>query len=176
VNLPGQTECRGAWPRWLKVLVIGRRPRRTLARIGVLVVTSLVVFRFVLLPVRVEGQSMWPTYRDRGWNFANRLAYCWRSPRRGDVVCLRLAGPHVLLLKRVVGLPGETVEFRQGRLFINGQPLVEPYVRTGCNWDEPPKQVGPGEIYVVGDNRAMPAANHWHGVTEQARIVGKLLL
>lgn len=172
----GETGSRRHWPAWLKVVVIGRHPRRTLWRIGILIVTCFIVFRFVLLPVRVEGQSMWPTHRNQEWNFANRLAYRWSPPRRGDVVCIRLAGPQVMFLKRIVGLPGETVEFRDGRVFINGQRLSEPYVRTRCNWNETPKQVGPEEIYVVGDNRAMPASNHVHGITDRWRVIGKVLL
>jgi len=162
--------------RLLKRLIWGRNPRRTLLRAALLAATAFVLFRFLLLPVQVRGQSMWPTYRDRSWNFVNRLAYWGGAPRRGDVVCIRFtAGEHILILKRVVGLPGEAVAFRAGRLFINGQPIEEPYVRTPCDWDEPERRLGPDEYYVVGDNRAMPAADHWHGITDRWRIVGKVL-
>ena len=55
---------------------------------------------------------MLPTYRDHGVNFVNRLAYVFHEPRRGDVVAIRtLAGEHVMYMKRIVGLPGETVTF-----------------------------------------------------------------
>ena len=67
---------------WLKTVVLGRNPRRTLCRALILAVASYVVFGFVLLPVRIEGISMWPTYRDRQFNVANCLAYRWRDPRR----------------------------------------------------------------------------------------------
>ena len=83
---------------------------------------SFVVFKFVLLPIRVEGGSMLPTYQDRSVNFVNRLAYLFHEPRRGDVVAIGLlAGEHVMYMKRVVGLPGETVAFHKGHLYINGQ-------------------------------------------------------
>lgn len=162
---------------WLKTVLIGRNPRRTLGRIVMLAGVSYLVFGFVLLPIRIEGISMWPTYRDRQFNLANRLAYRWRDPQRGEVVCLALeAGRHVMYLKRVIGLPGETVEFRHGRAYIDGQPLDEPYVRTACNWYLPPKRLGPDEFYVVGDNRGMPAALHEQGAMARRLIVGKPLL
>ncbi len=162
---------------WVKTAVLGRNPRRTLWRVLILAGLSYIVFGFVLLPVRIEGISMWPTYRDRQINFANRLAYAWREPQRGDVICLQLAaGRHVMYLKRIIGLPGETVEFRGGRTYIDGQPLDEPYVRTECNWDVPPKRLGAAEYYVVGDNRGMPAMLHEQGVMARHLIVGKPLL
>ena len=166
----------GVGPPWWIRLVVGRRPKRTLLRAAVLAVILVVVFRYVLLPVRVQGISMWPTYRDQQWSLVNRLAYVWSEPRRGDVVCVRFtAGERVMLLKRVVALPGETVGFRNGRLHVNGQPVDEPYVRTSCDWEEPERRLGPDEYYVVGDNRSMPREDHLHGIAERWRIVGKLI-
>mgnify|MGYP001055848125 CR=1 FL=1 len=163
-------------PPWWIWLIVGRRPKRTLLRAAVLAVVLVVVFRYILLPVRVQGISMWPTYRDRQWGLVNRLAYAWSEPRRGDVVCVRFtAGERVMLLKRVVALPGETVGFRNGRLYVNGQPVDEPYVRTPCDWEEPERRLNANEYYVVGDNRSMPQEDHLHGITERWRIVGKLL-
>jgi len=155
---------------------MGRHPKATLVRIAVLVVTSFVVFKFILLPIRVEGISMWPTYRDRSWNFVNRLAYLRHEPQRGDVVSIRLAGPHVMYLKRIIGLPGETVAFANGRVLINGEKLNEPYEKSPCDWNSPPVVLGPKEYYVVGDNRTMPPELHKHGEIMRSRIVGKLLL
>src|SRR5579863_8844781 len=112
-----------AWLRWIKVAAIGRHPRRTLVRICVLVAVCSLVFGFALRPVRVDGISMLPTYQDGSINFCNRLAYLWHEPRRGDVVTVRLAGLRVMYMKRIVGLPGETISFSHGRILINGVPL-----------------------------------------------------
>jgi len=164
-------------PTWLQRVLIGRKPKRTLVRIAVLVVLSLAVFKFVFLPIRVEGGSMLPTYKESGVNFVNRLAYLFHEPRRGDVVAVRLlAGAHVMYMKRIVGLPGETVAFHQGRLYINGKPVEEPYVKFPCNWEHEPQPVGPDQYYVVGDNRDMPWADHEKGRPTRDRIVGKVLL
>jgi signal peptidase I len=168
--------------RWLRIAVIGRNPKVTLARIVVLVVTCVVVFRFILLPIRVDGVSMLPAYKDRSVNFVNRLAYRLREPRRGDVVGILLVGtnvfyrkPGLMYLKRIVGLPGETVAFREGRLLINGTPLEEPYVKDRCDWNCAPIAVGANQYFVVGDNRSVPQEFHTHGMAERGQILGKVL-
>jgi signal peptidase I len=164
-------------PTWLRRVLIGRNPKRTLARIVVLVVVCLVVFKFVLQPIRVDGGSMLPTYKENGVNFVNRLAYLFHQPRRGDVVAVRLlAGGHVMYMKRVVGLPGETIAFHEGRVYINDRPLNEPYVKLPCYWEHEPLQIGPDQYYVVGDNRAMLWAEHTQGRAARDCIVGKVLL
>jgi signal peptidase I len=163
-------------PSWVRTMVIGRNPRRTLVRILIMVVTCFVVSKFVLLPIRVEGISMLPTYKERGVNCINRLAYIFHEPRRGDVVAVRLAGQHVMLLKRIVGLPGETVGFHRGQLMINGQMMDEPYLKLPCNWEVEPVLDGPDHYYVVGDNRSMNPAEHTQGRAQRDRIVGKTVL
>ena len=163
-------------PRWLRIVVIGRNFKVTLVRIVILIVTSFVVFNFILLPARIEGISMLPTYRDRSINFVNRIAYLRHEPQRGDVVGIRLAGPHVMYMKRIIGLPGETVAFAGGRVLINGEVLEEPYEKAPCDWNVPPVTLGPDEYFVVGDNRTMPSENHMFGKAQRDRIVGKALL
>ena len=164
-------------PSWVQRVLIGRNPKRTLVRIVVLVVVSLVVFNYVLLPVRVDGGSMLPTYKENGVNLVNRLAYLFHEPQRGDVVAVRLlAGRHRMYMKRIVGLPGETVAFHRGRLYINGKPLDEPYVKLPCDWEHEPLQVGPDHYYVVGDNRDNDWQRHEQGRAPRDLIVGKVLL
>ena len=119
---------------------------------------------------------MLPTYRQPGVNFVNRLAYSFHEPQRGDVIAIRYAGPHVMLMKRIIGLPGETVGFHEGHAIINGQVLDEPYVKYSCAWEIAPKQLGSGEYYVVGDNRSMAEGDHTKGVALRRRIIGKVLL
>jgi signal peptidase I len=172
----GTFVTRASLPSWLRTAVIGRNPRFTFVRVIVLVVTAFVVFRFILLPIRVKGPSMFPTYRDGGINFVNRLAYLHSEPKRGDVVAIRLAGPSVMYMKRIVGLPGETVGFHEGHLYINDKPMDEPYVKLRCDWESPPMTLPPDHYYVVGDNRSMPKELHEEGDPHRSRIVGKVLL
>ena len=107
------------------IVVFGSNPRRTAIRAAVLVVASAVVFGVVLLPVRLSGISMEPTYNDGEMNFANRLAYAaGRRPARGDVVAIRMAGMSVLYVKRIIGLPGERVEITMGTV-IDRRPAAD---------------------------------------------------
>lgn len=163
-------------PDWLQIIAVGRNPRNTLIRILFLVAACFFLFRFVLLAVKVDGISMQPTYQNRSVNLVNRWAYLWHEPRRGDVVAIRYAGFHLMLMKRIIGLPGETVAFSDGTVLINGQPLDEPYEKHPGNWTLPPKTLGPDEYYIVGDNRTMPWRDHTFGIVERFRIVGKVLL
>lgn len=88
------------------------------------------------------------------------------------MVAVRFAGNRVMLLKRVVALEGEQVEFRNGKLLVNGEELREPYVHYPCNWNLPPREVERECVYVVGDNRQMPIENHYFGQTSVKRIIG----
>lgn len=178
--MTAQTESGGnprPRPHWLQVIVVGRNPRVTLVRIAVLVVACFVVFSYVLLPVRVHGISMLPTYKDGSVNFVNRLAYVWHEPRRGDVVSVRAyAGMNDMLMKRIIGLPGETVTFDNGRVFIDGKILDEPYEKSACAWTLPPEKLGPDQYFIVGDNRTMDWRDHKFGKVDRNNIVGKVLL
>ncbi len=160
---------------WLQVLAIGRRPKATFIRIVVLAVTCFVTFKFILLPIRVEGISMLPTYHTGQLNCVNRLAYVRHEPQRGDIVSVRLAGTSIMYMKRIIGLPGETVAFHEGRAYINGEPLDEPYVKLPCDWEMEPVLCSPTQYYVVGDNRSMPIELHTKGRAGRDHIVGKIL-
>lgn len=156
--------------------MFGRHPKWTIIRLALLIISVFVIFNFVLTPPkRVTGISMFPTYHDGQINFINRLAYLKHEPQRGDVVGVRYSGPTVMLIKRIVGLPGEVVSFDDGKLYINGKLLDEPYVKQHCSWTYRPLQLGPNEYYVVGDNRSMAWDDHEHGAASRKRIVGKVL-
>jgi signal peptidase I len=160
----------------MRALLFGRNPKLTLIRIAVLIAVAGVIFGFVLQPIRVTGISMLPTYPNESLNLVNRLAYLRHEPQRGDVVSIRLTGPHVLFMKRIIGLPGETVAFDHGRVRINGQILDEPYEKYSCDWNSVPVTLAADEYYFVGDNRSMAIEDHEHGVKKRIYIVGKVLL
>lgn len=115
---------------------------------------------------------MEPTYHDSSINFTWRLHYLFNEPERYDIVTVRFAGNKVMLLKRVVAVAGETVEFKNGTLKINGKKIDEPYVRYPCDWNLEPRLVEEGNVYVVGDNRNMPLKYHSFGQTSIKRIMG----
>lgn len=132
-------------------------------------------FTFIIIPIKIKGISMEPTYKTGQLRFVNRLSYVFEKPKRGDIVTVKFAGNKVMLLKRVVALEGDSVEFKNGKLLINNIKVKEPYLKNSCNWNLPAKKVKKGNVYVVGDNRKMPIKNHMFGQTNKNRIVGKVI-
>ncbi len=159
-------------------LVYGTSLRRTLVRALILCVVCLLAVKFVFIPVRVDGGSMAPTYSDKGLNLVNRMAYKRHAPQRGDVVAiwLRDDGFSVVLMKRIVGLPGESIGFRHGHVTVNGVRMEEPYVRFGSDWNQEPVVCGPDEYFFVGDNRSMQIEDHTLGRVKRSSIAGKMVL
>ena len=146
--------------------------KRYLIRLSLLVLVCYVIFGHLIIPLRIQGMSMEPTYHDRSFAFCWRLQYVFSAPKRFDVVTIRFSGKRVMLLKRIVALEGETVEFRKGLLYLNGDIIDEPYVRYPSDWQLPPRTIAPGHVYVVGDNRGTSMARHQFGEVNMNRIVG----
>ncbi|MBU1233510.1 MAG: signal peptidase I [Proteobacteria bacterium] len=150
--------------------------RRYLLRLVVLGLTCYLIFGYLLIPLRIQGHSMEPTYRDGAFAFCWRPQYLFSPVQRFDVVTVRFTGRSVMLLKRIIALPGETVEFRQGKLFVNGNQIKEPYVHHHSDWNLAMRTIDPGHVYVVGDNRGTPMARHRFGQVRMNRIVGGVVL
>ena len=119
---------------------------------------------WVVNVAHIQGRSMLPTLRDREFSLVWRLPYRFRRPRRQEVVICHYPGRKVkwcrhipqAFVKRVIALPGDTVEFIEGAVHVNGQPLEEPYldpVRCRFLRERPPRVLGPDEYFVMGDNR-----------------------
>ena len=157
-------------------LVVGRNPKRTFSRIAVTVITSAVVFGWLTRPIQVVGISMFPTYKQGQFNLVNRVPYWYAEPQRFDVVAVdvRNLGTNAVLLKRVIALPKEKVEIKDGEVFVNGKLLEEPYVRARFPWRES-FELSDSEYLVIGDNRAMVQQNHTHGAVDRKYIMGKVL-
>lgn len=155
-----------------KRILMGANLKWTLIRIAVLVGIALVVTRW-LQPVRVSGVSMEPAFTDQQIVVINRLAY-WRSaPARGDVVAVQWAGERVLLLKRIIALPGEQFEMIGGAIRVNGHPLAEPYTQANPVWNIRLQSLATDEYLVIGDNRTMGQGEHEYGAVARKRIVGR---
>ena len=143
-----------------------------LLRVSILAISAYISFGFICIPLAIRGKSMEPTYHDGSLTFCCSLKYSFHGLERHDVVFIRLAGRGVMLLKRVVALEGEEVEFRRGRLFVDGKEINEPYIRDREDWNLPPRRVEEGHVYVVGDNRRVPISEHYFGQTPVRRIAG----
>ena len=118
---------------------------------------------FVVQQFAVDGQSMLGTLHSGDRVIVNKLSYDMHDPRHGDIVVLKdvKASLEVRdLIKRVIALPGETIEYRSCHLFVDGERITEPYldpVLVGadhCGQPQAPVEVEPGHVFVMGDNRA----------------------
>ena len=153
----------------------GRHPRKALVRLLAVAIGAFIIFKFVFVPAFVAGESMYPSYRDGQFIFINRLAYLIKEPGRGDVVGIALAGRSVMYMKRVVGLPKESIAIRGGSVYINGSVLPEPYIAGRFPWEEPPVTLEKQQYFVIGDNRVSGQQLHLFGKVERRYISGKSL-
>lgn len=125
---------------------------------------------------QVRGSSMNPTLFNGEYVLVTKPNYWFRPPERGDIVVFHPpTDPSVAYIKRIIGLPGETIEIHDGKVWINGVSLEEPYIvaptpYTGT-WD-----LGEDEYFVLGDNRADSGDSHVWGVLPRRNIVGKAWL
>lgn len=142
------------------------------------ILIALLINVFVGQATRVEGQSMEPNLHTEQRLVVEKLSYRFHGPRRFDIVVIRVPSQgDELLIKRVIGLPGETVEFRDGQVFIDGQPLDEPYVSESTRMGRSGKvQVPPLYVFVMGDNRSHSNDSRSFGPVPIANIVGRAWL
>lgn len=141
---------------------------------------------FVVSLARIRGRSMLPTLHNRDWTLVWRLPYLRRGPRRFDVVICHYPGrrmKHLPFLpqsfvKRVIGLPGETLEVIEGVLHIGGHPVDEPYLDPSMTHffrNRPPVTLGPDEYFVMGDNRDSSNDSRRVGPLKRQAIVGRVV-
>jgi signal peptidase I len=130
----------------------------------------------VSVRVRVDGFSMNPTLQDGEYILINRLAYKLGDPVRGDIVVFRFPmDPNQDLIKRVIGLPGESITVQDGKVMINGIPLEEPYIAAPPIYNDT-WVVPEGQLFVLGDNRNESKDSHEWGFLPLENVVGRAIL
>jgi signal peptidase I len=149
--------------------------------VAICVVTTMISFILYALinqatmRVRVDGSSMEPTLPSGSFLVVDKQAYLSQPPHRGDIVIHNLPlNPTHLSIHRVIGLPGETINIKQGFVWINGARLNEPYISVSANYSGQWK-LGSKEYFVLGDNRNASADSHIWGSLLITNIEGKVL-
>ncbi len=141
------------------------------------IILTLVIFflvRGVLENFKVEGSSMEPNLYTGQYLIVNKVQYSLNPPERGDIVVFKAPKtPEKNFVKRIIGLPDEKVEVRQGQMYVNDKLLYEPYIdaRFGYSWG--PAVVGDDEFFVLGDNRNNSSDSHSWGMLPKANVIGK---
>lgn len=148
---------------------------------GALVV-ALVIKTFLFQAFYIPSESMEPTLTEGDRVLVNKLSYDLHDVNRGDVIVFERPPNEPVseiedLIKRVVGLPGDTVEGRDGRVYVNGTPLEEPYLPSGVLTDPfAPIEVPEGHVFVMGDNRGNSRDSRVFGPISEDLIVGRAFI
>ncbi|MBM3858938.1 MAG: signal peptidase I [Verrucomicrobia bacterium] len=151
-----------------------KRRTRILCWLLATVVVLFVLSRFVARPCLIVGESMAPTLRS--WDLCLMQRVYQYQPQRADIVMFRTADdPPIHFIKRVIGLPGETVAVSNGVVQLNGASLPEPYATNNSDWTLIPTNVPPDRVFVIGDNRAEGGTETWHGFVATRLVIGKLI-
>jgi len=140
------------------------------------ILLAIIVIVFLYQPVQVEGTSMMPRLENHERIFINKFIYRLEPIRRGDVVVFWYPlDTTKSYIKRVIGLPGESVEIRDGRVLVNGKELDEPYVPSGYldRQSYLPVQVKPDHYFVLGDHRGSSNDSRVWGTVDRSNIYGK---
>jgi signal peptidase I len=167
------------------------------------VLLTLVIFlavRAVVQNFKVEGASMEPTLHTGQYLLINKIGYArlggtpayaivhpdadqqqasdpgylFGGPQRGDIIVFRSpVDPTKDFIKRVIGVPGDTVEVRGGQVYVNGNAIDEPYIRDRAPYIAPRQVVPPGHYFVLGDNRPNSSDSHVWGLVPADNIIGK---
>lgn len=159
-----------------------RRNSSVMLEITETVLLALLIFfgtRMVVQNFRVDGGSMVPALENGEFLLVNKLAYVASTPDRGDVVVFRSpAKPDEDLVKRIIGLPNETVEFHDGGVYVDGRRLAEGEYFAGVTGTRAGRSlVVPDQAYfVLGDNRGQSIDSRSFGIVPEASIVGKVWL
>ncbi len=165
---------KGFWQNvreWVQVIVIA-------------LIVALPIRFFIAEPFIVQGASMDPTFSTGQFLIVDRVTYRFEEPHRGDVIVFEYPNnPSVYYIKRIIGLPGETVEVRGGEVFVmntlhpDGLKLDEPYVDASHNSSDTIREkLGDTEYFVMGDNRAQSSDSRVWGPLKRDLIVGRPII
>jgi signal peptidase I len=158
-----------------------RRPWAGLAFVGALVVGMVLLRAYAVRPLRVISPSMAPTLQVGDRVVMDLLTYRFRPPAPGDIVVFEpppalartVREPPRHSIKRLVALPGQQVQVRDGQVLVDGQPLREPYLAEPTAYAWGPERVPEGMYFVLGDNRNASADSHVWGFLPARYVVGR---
>jgi len=158
---------------------MGKRSHLAREIIETLVLTILIflVVQFAVQNFRVDGISMEPGLHNNEFVLVNKLAYDFHPPQRGDVIVFHYPlNPQEDFIKRIIGLPGDTIKVTPTQIYVDGHLLNEPYISHPYNANVNTWHLGPGQYFVMGDNRPESYDSRYWGPVPASYIIGKAAL
>ena len=143
-----------------------------------IVLVFLIIRPFIVQAFYIPSGSMRPTLLERDHILVNKFVYRIHEPREGDIVVFKsppgasLDGQERDFIKRLIGLPGDTIEVKNGAVYRNGQRLNEPYILETPDYEMPPVKILPDKLFVMGDNRRNSNDSHAWGLLDRKRVIG----
>jgi signal peptidase I len=160
--------------RRIRQLPLATRIGRRVAVAAVpVVLAGLAVSRFALTPQYMAGPEMEPTFAVADRWVLDRVSLRIWGIHHGDVVAYRKRYAQIEQIRRVIGLPGDTVECRDGRVHRNGGAIDEPYLADGARTDCDPVTVPADSVYVLGDNRSIATDSRYEGPVAMSAVLGR---
>ena len=149
--------------------------------IVITLILTMIIFVVVQNTIQVSivsGSSMEPDLHNGERILVNKVGYSFHQPERGDVVIFHPPrnSESTPFIKRIIGLPGDTVEIKGGKVYINGSPLDEPYIEDPPNYTLSQRKIQPDNYFVLGDNRNNTSDSHIWGTVPRENIIGEALL
>ncbi len=150
--------------------------------IGLSAILAFGIRSFVAEARYIPSGSMLPTLQINDRLIIDKVSYNFRSPQRGDIVvfapteALEKQNFHDAFIKRVIGLPGERVEVKGGRVYVNGKPLSEKYIEEQPQYTYGPVTVPANSYLVLGDNRNNSYDSHYWGFVPREKIMGRAVV
>lgn len=148
--------------------------RGTVLWLVFVLIAAMALRGYVFQNTRVDGDSMYPNFFTDEQVFVEKLSYLVNEPKRGEVIICRYTDYGKAVIKRVIGLPGETVEISHGKTYINGVELDESaYWNDYILGDMSPVTVPENSVFVMGDNRNVSLDSRMEGPVPYYRIIGR---
>lgn len=149
----------------------------------------IVMYLFLFQPHQVKGNSMYPNFHDKEFILTDKISYRFGDPKRGDVIIFKAPSTEPCAeieceyIKRIIGVPGDTIKISQGKIFINNQLLIEPYLPNNLTTspgsflkEDVEVKIPPNEYLPMGDNRNYSRDGREFGTIPRSSIIGKAWL
>ena len=137
----------------------------------IIIVIVLLIKHFIVTPIRVNGDSMNNTLKDKDIMILDKISYRFQDIKRFDIVVIKKDKEY--LIKRVIGLPGETVEYKNNKLYINNKNVAEKFNHEETTDFILEEKIPEGYYFVVGDNRPVSNDSRYIGLIKEEDILGK---